>query len=89
MQPVAVQTTDASVLITRGNAQLSKYLHVYLYKYSEGGGLSHPSSCEGGATALLAPPHFYTLDKRNVIVVIKIVAYVHGVLVLICSRLSS
>ena len=42
LQPVAVQATDAPVLITHEHAKLSKYLSEYLYIYSEGGGATLP-----------------------------------------------
>ena len=54
LQPVAVQATDAPVLITHEHAKLSKYLSEYLYIYTvKEGELSLPSSCEREATALL------------------------------------
>ena len=62
MQPVAVQATDAPVLPVDKEYVAHKIASTGTVKE---GGLSPPSSCEGGATAPLAPPYSYALGRRR------------------------
>ena len=55
LQPVAIQATDAPVLITCGHAQLI-YLSSYINTVKEGGP-SLPSSCEREGGGGLQPPY--------------------------------